>query len=123
VVAAYGAAWARNDPQAAWAFYSDDVVMRLPGRGSLAGTHEGRDAVVGAIRALLGRTSTASADVEVLDMLVSGNRVAMVLRETANRGDDRLELRRVNVYRVESDRIVEIDIYEANQYEVDEFFG
>jgi hypothetical protein len=29
----------------------------------------------------------------------------------------------VNVYRIEGGRIAEIDIYEADQYEVDEFFG
>jgi hypothetical protein len=72
---------------------------------------------------LLDRTSGSTAEVEVLDRLVSGDRVAMVLREVVVRGDERLELRRVNVYRVENGRIVDIDIYEANQYEVDEFFG
>jgi hypothetical protein len=123
VIVAYGSAWERGDPEAAWAYYADDVVMRVPGRGSVAGAHEGRDAVIAAIRSLLDRTSTASAEVEVLDRLVSGDRVAMVLREAVVRGDERLELRRVNVYRVENDRITEIDIFEANQYEVDEFFG
>lgn len=47
----------------------------------------------------------------------------MVLREAVVRGDERLELRRVNAYRVEDDRIAEIDIFEANRYEVGEFFG
>lgn len=123
VIAAYSAAWERGEPEAAWAFYADDVVMRLPGRGSLAGAHVGRDAVIAAIRALLDRTSTASAEVDVLDRLVSADRVALVLREAAIRGDEHLELRRVNVYRVVGDKIVEIDIFEANQYEVDQFFG
>ncbi len=123
VIVAYGSAWERGDPEAAWAYYADDVVMRLAGRGSGAGAHEGRDAVIAAIRSLLDRTSTASAEVEVLDRLLSGDRVAMVLREAVVRDDERLELRRVNVYRVENDRITEIEIFEANQYEVDEFFG
>jgi ketosteroid isomerase-like protein len=122
-MAEYAAAWERGDPEAAWAFYADDVVMRLPGRGPLAGVHAGRDAVVATIRALLDRTSTISADVEVLDKLVSSDRVAMVLREVVVRGDQRLELWRVNVYRVDGDKIAEIDIFEANQYEVDDFFG
>ena len=123
MIAEYAAAWERGDPEAAWAFYADDVVMRLPGRGRLAGVHAGRDAVVATIRALLDRTSAASVEVEVLDRLVSGDRIAMVLREAVVRGDQRLELRRVNVYRVDDDKIVEIDIFEASQYEVDEFFG
>jgi len=123
VLARYGAAWAEGDPQRAWAFYADDVVMRLPGRGRLAGTHVGRAAVIAAIEALLARTGDASADVEVLDRLVSADRVALVVREVVVRDDARLELRRVNSYRVRGDKITEIDIFEANQYEVDDFFG
>ncbi len=122
-MAEYAAAWERGDPEAAWSFYADDVVMRLPGRGELAGAHRGRDAVIRAIRALLARTSDARAEVEVLDRLTSADRIALVLREAVERGDRRLELRRVNVYRIAGDKIAEIDVYEANQYQVDEFFG
>ena len=123
VVAAYAAAWERGDPETAWTFYADDVVMRLPGRGSLAGEHKGRAQVIATIQALLARTSDSSADVEVLDRLISGDRVAMVLRESVVRGRERLDLRRINVYRVQDGAIAEIDIYEANQYDVDAFFG
>ena len=122
-MAAYAGAWQRGDPEAAWSFYADDVVMRLPGRGSLAGAHKGRAAVIAAIPALLARTSDLAPEVEVLDRLVSGDRVALVLREAATRDGTRLELRRVNLYRVEDGKIAEILVYEANQYEVDEFFG
>jgi hypothetical protein len=79
--------------------------------------------VIAAIRALLARTGDSSVEVEILDRLISGQRVAMVLREATVRGDERLQLRRVNLYRVVDGKIVDIDIYEANQYEVDEFFG
>lgn len=123
VMAAYAAAWESGDPETAWTFYADDVVMRLPGRGSLAGEHKGRKQVIATIQALLDRTSDSSADVEVLDRLVSGDRVALVLRESVIRGHERLDLRRINVYRVHDGAIAEIDIYEANQYEVDAFFG
>jgi ketosteroid isomerase-like protein len=120
---AYAAAWERGDPETAWTFYADDVVMRLPGRGSLAGEHQGRKQVIATIQALLDRTSDSSADVEVLDRLVSDDRVALVLRESVIRGHERLDVRRINVYRVQDGTIAEIDIYEANQYEVDAFFG
>lgn len=59
----------------------------------------------------------------MLDRLVSGERVALVLREAVVRGDEWLELHRVNVYRVEAGKITEIDVFEADQYDVDEFFG
>ena len=123
VVAAYAAAWNDGDTERAWSYFADDVVMRLPGRGALAGEHQGREAVLSAIRALLERTTDSYAEVHVIDRLVSIDRVALVLREIATRGDERLEHRRVSLYRVANGQIVDIDIYEANQYEVDAFFG
>jgi ketosteroid isomerase-like protein len=123
VLDAYAAAWGRGDPEAAFEFYADDVVMRLPGRGSLAGTHTGRDAVIDAIRGLLDRTDGLPVEVEVIDRLTSPDRVALLLREAASRGSEHLELRRVNLYRVSAGKIVEIEIFEADQYEVDAFFG
>ena len=119
----YAAAWGRGDPEAAWTYYADDVVMRLPGRGALAGDHIGKAAVVTAIQGLLARTDGTPVEVDVIDRLVSPTRVALVLREVALRGQDRLELRRVNVYEVRDDHIVSIDVFEADQYDVDEFFG
>jgi uncharacterized protein len=123
VLAQYAAAWERGEPEAAFEWYADDVVMRLPGRGSVAGVHEGKPAVLAAIPALLDRTTNHSVEVEVLDRLTSPSRVALMVREVVDRGDERLELRRVNVYTVRDDRIVDIDVFEANQYEVDAFFG
>ena len=123
VMAAYASAWAEGDPTRAWSFYADYVVMRVPGRGALAGEHRGKDAVIACIQALLSRTSDLSVKVEVLDRLVSGERVALVVRETVVRDDVRVVFGRVGVYRVVKEKIVEIDLYDANQYEVDEFFG
>lgn len=122
VMQGYAAAWARGDSEAAFTFYADDVVMRLPGRGALAGVHEGKSAVIAAIQGLLARTDGIPVAVEVLDRLVSDRSVALQLREVATRGDEVLDLRRVNVYGVRDGKIVDIDIYEANQYDVDEFF-
>src|SRR4051794_10936446 len=76
VVAEYAAAWHRGAPEEAWAYYADDVVMRLPGRSALAGVHEGRAAVIAAVGALLARTDGAPPEVHVVDRLVSGERVA-----------------------------------------------
>ena len=35
VMAVYAAAWVVGHPERAWSFYADDVVLHLPGRGSL----------------------------------------------------------------------------------------
>lgn len=123
VVSAYAACWERGDHEAAWSYYADEVVMRIPGRGSLAGTHEGVEAVTSCIRALRARASDGRAEVEVLAWMATGDRMAVLLREAVHRDNARLELRRVNLYRVADGKITDIDIFEANQYEVDEFFG
>ncbi len=122
VMEAYSAAWREGDASRAWGFYADDIVLRLPGRGALSGEHRGREAVIAAMRALVERASATTPVVEVIDRLTSGERVAMVLREAFDRGGERLELRRVNVFRVVDGKIVEIENYEANQYEIDAFF-
>ena len=122
VMAQYAAAWSRGDPDAAFSLYAEDVVMHLPGRGSLAGDHVGKTAVISAIRALLARTDGTQVEVEVLNRLVSDDSIGLVIREAVTRGDAHLELRRVNVYRVVDAKISDIDIFEADQYDVDAFF-
>jgi hypothetical protein len=49
-------------------------------------------------------------EVEVLDRLVSEERVALVLGEAATRGEELLERRRVNLYRVTDAKIRSIEI-------------
>jgi hypothetical protein len=49
--------------------------------------------------------------------------VALIVRERTHDGYRVLDMCRANVYRVEGDRIVEISIFEADQYAVDEFLS
>ena len=56
-------------------------------------------------------------------MLASEERVALIVRETFSRPGADVEIRRANVYRLRGDRIAEVWIFEANQYEVDELFA
>jgi hypothetical protein len=53
-------------------------------------------------------------------MLVSDERVALLVRERFHGDGPPVEIRRANVYRVQGDKIVEISIFEADQYAVDE---
>ncbi len=60
---------------------------------------------------------------ELIDLLESHDRVALLLRETFRLEDRDLVIRRANVYRVRDGRIAEIWIFEGDQYEVDALFG
>lgn len=121
VIESYADAWGRGDMEAAFSHYGDDVVIRLPGRGPLAGEHRGKEAVVACIRRLL--DSTEGVRVDVLDRATSEERVFLLLREQAERGERSLDIRRVNSYRLRGGKIVEISIFEGDQYAVDEFFS
>ena len=59
--------------------------------------------------------------VELEDMLAGEEHIALVLRERLARGGRELNMRRTNLYHVRDGAIVEVSIFEAHQYEVDEF--
>src|SRR5215203_353137 len=112
----YLAAAQRNDWDAMYAFYADDIEFHVPGRSAVAGRQSGKPAVRRYMEQITGRLGEDHVEVELIDRLESPERVALVLRERI-RG---IDIRRVNVYRVAGEKIVEIEIYEADQYEVDE---
>jgi uncharacterized protein len=112
-----------GDWETGFGFFADDIVLHVPGRSSLAGEHRGREAAEGYLQAALARAHGAQVEVELVDMLASEERVALIVRETFSRPGADVEIRRANVYRLRGDRIAEVWIFEANQYEVDELFA
>lgn len=113
----------RGDWGTGFGFFADDIVLHVPGRSSLAGEHRGREAAEGYLRGALARARGARVEVELVDMLASEERVALVVRERFGRPGGAVEIRRANLYRLRGDQIVEVWIFEANQYEVDELLA
>jgi uncharacterized protein len=111
-----------RDRAAAFAHYADDIVGHVPGRSALAGDLYGKDAVVGYIETAVAH-APGGVEIELVDMLASEERVALIVRERLHGGDRVLDMGRANVYRVEGDKIVEISIFESDQYAVDEFLS
>jgi ketosteroid isomerase-like protein len=122
VLRAYVHAIRSGDRPAAFALFADDVVGHVPGRSPVAGEKRGRAAVVGYIEDAVARAH-GDVEVELLDSLIGGEHVALLVRERLADGDRVLNIRRANVYRVRDDRIVEIWIFEHDQYAVDEWFA
>jgi hypothetical protein len=79
--------------------------------------------VIGYIEHARALSRDAHVELNVVDMLASDERVALIVREVFHRPTGDVEIRRSNVYRVRRGQIVEISIYEANQYEVDALVG
>jgi ketosteroid isomerase-like protein len=115
----YIAAARSGDFSAAYRFYSEDIVGHVPGRSAFAGELRGSQAVIGYIEHARALSRDADVELNVVDMLASDERVALIVREVFRRPTGDVEIRRSNVYRVRGGKIVEISIYEANQYEVD----
>ena len=112
-----------GDWETAFGFFADDIVLRVPGRSSLAGERRGRQAARAYIDAALAKAHGQEVEVELIDRLTSEQRVALIVRERFARPDRDVEIRRANVYRIAGGRIVEIWIFEADQYAVDELFA
>ena len=119
----YLAAARRGDWDRAFGFYAADIVMHVPGRSAFAGDRQGRDAAVEYIQSIRDHYRNGKIELELIDMLISDERVALLVRERFHGDHAPVEIRRANVYRVQDDAIVEISIFEADQYAVDELVG
>jgi ketosteroid isomerase-like protein len=117
----YLAAMQAGDRETAFGFYAEDLVAHVPGRSAFAGDLRGREAFIGYIRGVVARFERV--EVDLIDMLVGDERVALLLRERLGGPDGDVEIRRANVYRVRDGRIVEVWIFEHDQYAVDELLG
>jgi uncharacterized protein len=115
----YLAAAKRGDWDTAFGYFADDIVFHIPGRSSFAGARHGKGVAVEYIEAIRNHHREGSIEVELVDMLTSEERVALLVRERFVGEGEPVEIRRANVYRVRDDKIVEISIFEADQYVVD----
>ena len=117
----YLAAAERGDWDTAFGFFAQDLLIHIPGRSEFAGDWQGKTAAVDYIRSVRDRYGDRGISLDLIDMLVSDERVALLVRERFDDGGGAaLEIRRANVYRVKDGRIVELSIFEADQYVVDE---
>jgi ketosteroid isomerase-like protein len=116
----YLAAAKRGDWDTAFGFLADDLLIHIPGRSAFAGQRFGKAAAVDYIQSIRDRYRDGAIEFELIDMLSSDERVVLLLRERFHGDGPPIEIRRANVYRVKDDQVVEVSIFEADQYVVDE---
>ena len=97
---------ARSDAEALKELCTDGIQWHAIGRTPWAGDHEGVDAVLD----YLGRVGESADvyDAELKDLLVSEERAATVMQVSARRGDRRLEVDFVILYRIAGGKIAEV---------------
>jgi uncharacterized protein len=116
----YLAAAKRGDWDTAFGFLADDLVIHIPGRSAFAGSRLGKQAAVDYIQTIRARYPDGAIELELIDMLTSDERVVLLVRERFHGEGPPVEIRRANVYRINDGKVVEVSIFEADQYVVDE---
>ena len=119
VMTDYLAAAKRGDWDTAYGYFAEDMTVHIPGESAFAGDHCGRDAAIEYINAVRNHFMNGGIELEVVDMLAGEERVALLVAERFFGEDLPITIRRANVYRVRGGEIVEISIFEADQYVVD----
>jgi ketosteroid isomerase-like protein len=107
-----------RDVPAIEALLADDIVYYFPGRSPVAGTHRGREAVVGLFRAF---ASLFDGPIEMSthDVVASEAHVVDLATYAGSRGGERFTWNTVRLYHVDGDRIAEIWLMIGDQYAFD----
>jgi ketosteroid isomerase-like protein len=120
---AYIGAWLAGDWDGATAFWSEDVVHHVPGRGPLSGDFQGKRAFLAAYDQIFERLGGTIQVVSVHDVLASNEHAVMLVTERAVRGRRHLDFNRVVVYHVRNGKIVETWSYDYDPTALDEFWS
>lgn len=116
-----GERFAAGDLEGALAFYTEDAVHHVDGRGPTAGDYRGRDAIA----ALFRRAPTLldSMQIEVHDTLFSDDHAVLLTSATMERAGRSISTNRVAVYHFEGDLVSEAWVTGWAQQEMDEFLA
>lgn len=102
----------------------EDVVLHVPGHHPLGGTHAGLPAVA-AFVAASDELMVGGESLELIDVLVGRDHVAVYVRITGSRSDGRtLDNRTLHLLRIDADeRVAEIWFHNRDQEPVDAFWA
>jgi hypothetical protein len=120
VLRRYADRWLAGDIDALHATYDDDVVFHYFGRTDIAGAHVGREAAVE--KMVTASTRAPRQLVEIVDVLGGEQLGTIVAVERLERDGEAATVRRVLVYRVEAERIVECWVLDEDQDLIDRFW-
>jgi ketosteroid isomerase-like protein len=101
---------------------ADDVLFRQNGRFPTAGTYQGRDAMLGHFMEFMTLVD-GNFSIDAVDLLTSEDRVAALIKVTIGKDGRELTFDEVHLWRVQDDRLVEMEAIPFSPYVVDEFFA
>ncbi len=112
----------RGDLATAAALLDPDVVLHVPGTQPLAGVHRGLDELLAFTAAVTAATDDGET-LEVRDVLVGADHVAVLCRVTATRLGRRLDNSTVHLLRLRDGRVAEIHLHNFDGPAVDAFWS
>jgi hypothetical protein len=118
----YAAAFAEDHERAAIEFYTDDVLLRIPGRHPYAGEFRGRGSAVAALNALADATDGTFGPREVKDAAFTPAAAMVHVVMGATREGRTAEWERVILYRLSGQRIQEIAFFDFDLRPLERLF-
>ena len=116
-------AFNKGDLETLTEIFDEDAAWHLPGRSSLAGDHEGRDAAF-AYFARLGQESGGTFQAEVQALIADdADRVVGIQRSTAERNGKRLGVGDCIVFQLKDGRVIDGRDHIDDLYAWDEFWS
>jgi uncharacterized protein len=100
-------AFARKEGLALRGLFAEDAVWHVPGRGVMAGTYRGREAIFRFL-AMLPKQTGGTYRSELIDVLASDDRAAALYRARGERHGRTLALDQVLLFRIDGSRIREV---------------
>jgi ketosteroid isomerase-like protein len=100
-------AFARKEGLALRGLFAEDAIWFVPGRGVMAGTYRGREAIFRFL-AKLPKETGATYGSELIDVLASEDRAAALYRARGERHGRSLELDQLLVFRIEDGLVREV---------------
>jgi uncharacterized protein len=122
VVRRFAQAMVDRDVAAIASCFTDDVVIHVPGRNPLSGTHRGKGEVMTRLFQAW-EEAFGSLQVRVHDVLVTEDHVVMLSDRTAQRDGTEVDMRAASIYHCRDGRIAEAWLMEWDPYALDEFLG
>lgn len=110
---------AHPDPEVIKSVAVDDVVWSFPGTSSVSGEARGADGIISRARII----SSFKVNVEVIRPVYSLSGVAMILHNTAARGDSVLNEHIAAVFSFRDDKISRLDTYLSDVPMAEAFFA
>jgi ketosteroid isomerase-like protein len=115
-------AFARKEGLALRGLFAEDAVWSVPGRGVMAGTYEGREAIFRFLARLPKETDGTYAS-ELIDVLASDDRAAALYRASGTRRDRSLDIDQVLLFRLEGGAVAEVLALPSDPAAFEEFWA